>query len=295
MKKKVVEEKAEQPLLQKPALKKIVVYTVLVLLVFMSAVMVVFQVFQYRHDYRDLSSYMRERDDLNAEWGRLLIEQQTFGATAQIGTRAVTQLRMYSPPASQTVVISLPMTSEQKNKACCMVDKRIKQTRRKQQSISEKPTLAFDMWRFYLMWGVVLLCFVILIARAFYVQIINKDFLQNKANANILRTESLKAMRGVISDRHGVPLAISTPIMKIVIDPRDYFDNKKLYDEITAELKKDPNNRKLKRQLPDKNLNLDELADAVGIDRAELKRKLNERPRSRYLVLKKKYHHSRQT
>ena len=47
-----------------------------------------------------------------------------------------------------------------------MVDKRIKQTRRKQQSISEKPTLAFDMWRFYLMWGVVLLCFVILIARA---------------------------------------------------------------------------------------------------------------------------------
>ncbi len=51
---------------------------------------------------------MRERDDLNAEWGRLLIEQQTFGATAQIGTRAVTQLRMYSPPAAQTVVISLP-------------------------------------------------------------------------------------------------------------------------------------------------------------------------------------------
>ena len=31
--------------------------------------MVVFQVFEYRHDYRELSSYMRERDDLNAEWG----------------------------------------------------------------------------------------------------------------------------------------------------------------------------------------------------------------------------------
>ena len=44
----------------------------------------------------------------------------------------------------------------------------------------------------------------------FYVQVVNKDFLQNKANANILRTERLKAMRGVISDRHGVPLAIST-------------------------------------------------------------------------------------
>jgi cell division protein FtsI (penicillin-binding protein 3) len=26
--------------------------------------------------------------------------------------------------------------------------------------------------------------------------------------------------------------------MKVVIDPRDYFDNKKLFDEITAELAK---------------------------------------------------------
>ena len=93
--------------------KKIVDYFILLALVFISAIMVVFQVFEYRHDYRELSSYMRERDDLNAEWGRLLIEQQTFGATAQIGTRAVTQLRMYSPPAPQTVVISLPTTSEQ--------------------------------------------------------------------------------------------------------------------------------------------------------------------------------------
>lgn len=97
----------------KKGLKKVVVYAVLVALVFTSALMVVFQVFEYRHDYRDLSAYMREKDDLNAEWGRLLIEQQTFGATAQIGSRAVTQLRMFSPPAAQTVVISLPMTSKQ--------------------------------------------------------------------------------------------------------------------------------------------------------------------------------------
>ncbi len=56
------------------------------------------------------------------------------------------------------------------------------------------------------MWAVVLLCFVTLICRAFYVQIINQDFLQNKANANILRTNSIKAMRGVIYDRNGIPL-----------------------------------------------------------------------------------------
>ena len=109
MKTEVVEKKAE-----KLAMKKIISYIILLVLVFVSAIMVVFQVFEYRHDYRELSAFNRERDDLNAEWGRLLIEQQTFGATAQIGTRAVTQLRMYSPPAAQTVVISLPMTSEDK-------------------------------------------------------------------------------------------------------------------------------------------------------------------------------------
>ncbi|WP_407304490.1 penicillin-binding protein PBP3 [Acinetobacter sp.] len=168
-----------------------------------------------------------------------------------------------------------------------MVDKRNKQVRKKQQSVTNKNTLSVDMWRFYLMWSVVLLCFLALVGRAFYVQVINKDFLQNKANANILRTEKIKAMRGVIYDRHGVPLAISTPVMKVVIDPRDYFETKKQFDEISAELVKDPNNRKLKRQLPDKNLNLDEIADAVGIDRAELKKKMNEKPRSRYLVLQK--------
>jgi cell division protein FtsL len=99
---------------KKLKLKKTITYAVMLIAVFVSAIFVVFQVFEYRQDYRQLNTYIRERDDLNAEWGRLLIEQQTFGATAQIGTRAVTQLRMYSPPVAQTVVISLPQTSEEK-------------------------------------------------------------------------------------------------------------------------------------------------------------------------------------
>ena len=88
------------------AVKNTIIYAICVFAILLSAFMVVMQVFSYRHDCRDLNSYMREREDINAEWGRLLIEQQTFGATAQIGSRAVTQLRMFSPPASQTVVIA---------------------------------------------------------------------------------------------------------------------------------------------------------------------------------------------
>jgi cell division protein FtsL len=83
MKQEIIEESSH-----KLAIKKTIVYGVLVAAVLISAFMVVLQVFAYRHDFRDLNSYMREREDINAEWGRLLIEQQTFGATAQIGTRA---------------------------------------------------------------------------------------------------------------------------------------------------------------------------------------------------------------
>ena len=96
------------------SVRKTITYVVLVFLIFVSALMVVFEVYEYRHDYRQMTTYLREQDDLNAEWGRLIIEQQTFGATAQIGTRAVTQLRMYSPPASDTVVISLPSLEQKK-------------------------------------------------------------------------------------------------------------------------------------------------------------------------------------
>ena len=116
MKEQEIEEKSANI-----AIKKIVVYAILLLIVMGSAFMVVLQVFEYRHDFRELNTYMREREDINAEWGRLLIEQQTFGATAQIGTRAVTQLRMYSPPAGQTVVISLHLLKQiRRNKARCI-------------------------------------------------------------------------------------------------------------------------------------------------------------------------------
>ncbi|EPF80616.1 cell division protein FtsL [Acinetobacter rudis] len=95
-------------------IKKFFVFACLLILVLASAFMVVLQVYSYRQDYSGYNDVIREKESLNAEWGRLLIEKETFGATAQIGTRAVTQLRMYSPPATQTIVISLANAKDQK-------------------------------------------------------------------------------------------------------------------------------------------------------------------------------------
>ncbi len=73
-----------------------------------SALAVVYSVFLYRLEFRDLQQARQQREQLDLEWSRLLIEQQTFGATTQIGGRAVMFLRMYSPPARQIVTLTAP-------------------------------------------------------------------------------------------------------------------------------------------------------------------------------------------
>lgn len=73
-----------------------------------SALGVAYQVFLHRQTFQLLQKATKQREALDVEWGRLLIEQQTFGATTQIGGRAVMSLRMYSPPAGQSVILSAP-------------------------------------------------------------------------------------------------------------------------------------------------------------------------------------------
>jgi cell division protein FtsL len=73
-----------------------------------SALSVAFQAHQTRQEFKVWQKSKQTRDQLDVEWGRLLIEQQTFGATTQIGSRAVIYLHMYSPPASQILTLTLP-------------------------------------------------------------------------------------------------------------------------------------------------------------------------------------------
>ena len=42
-----------------------------------------------------------------------------------------------------------------------------------------------------------------------------KDFLQAQGEARSLRTEDIVALRGMITDRFGEPLAVSTPVVTI--------------------------------------------------------------------------------
>jgi|GEM_PF-1822605 len=71
-----------------------------------SALSVAYEVHLSRQQFKVLQKSRQTRDQLDVEWGRLLIEQQTFGATSQIGSRAVIYLHMFSPPAAQTLTLT---------------------------------------------------------------------------------------------------------------------------------------------------------------------------------------------
>lgn len=85
-----------------------VLVSVLVAGVIGSALSVAFQVNSTRQEFKVLQKAKQIRDQLDVEWGRLLIEQQTFGATSQIGSRAVIYLHMFSPPANQIMTLEMP-------------------------------------------------------------------------------------------------------------------------------------------------------------------------------------------
>ena len=61
-----------------------------------------------------------------------------------------------------------------------------------------------------------------LVARAVYLQVLDKDFLNQQADTRHLRTEKISAHRGAITDRYGEPLAISTPVDSIWANPKEF-------------------------------------------------------------------------
>lgn len=74
-------------------------------------------------------------------------------------------------------------------------------------------------YRTYVAFGLIVLMFVILACRAFYLQYVTTDFLQNQGEQRFARTISIEGTRGEILDRNGVVLASSQPCRSIWADP----------------------------------------------------------------------------
>jgi len=81
------------------------------------------------------------------------------------------------------------------------------------------PTLL--RWRALLLLLLLLAAFGVLLGRAFYLQGLHNDFLQQKGELRYSRVIALPATRGMITDRDREPLAISTPVESVWVSPAD--------------------------------------------------------------------------
>ena len=83
------------------------------------------------------------------------------------------------------------------------------------------PTAPMGKARYRVMMALVLLGLALLAGRIVDLHVFDRPFLQGQGDARTLRTDTIPAHRGMITDRHGEPLAISTPVVTLWANPQD--------------------------------------------------------------------------
>jgi len=78
-----------------------------------------------------------------------------------------------------------------------------------------KPVPIYYPLRQWLVLGLLFFAMALLAARAVYLQIVARDYLQAQGSARYQRVHETAAIRGMILDRSGEPLAVSTPVDSI--------------------------------------------------------------------------------
>ena len=69
--------------------------------------------------------------------------------------------------------------------------------------------------------GVLAACCGVLVARAAHLQVISEEFYQQQGDARFLREVPIATSRGMITDRNGEPLAVSSPVESIWANPKE--------------------------------------------------------------------------
>ncbi len=77
----------------------------MVLAVLASAIAVIYTKHSGRSEFVALQKLEQQRDKLNEEWGRLLLEQSTWAGPGRVEQQARVRLKMIVPTAEMTVVI----------------------------------------------------------------------------------------------------------------------------------------------------------------------------------------------
>ncbi|MGD8175506.1 peptidoglycan D,D-transpeptidase FtsI family protein [Marinimicrobium sp. ARAG 43.8] len=107
--------------------------------------------------------------------------------------------------------------------------------------MSKRQTLTIARWRVWLVALAVVLLGAALLWRLASLQVLphtdqGYQFLQGQGQARTLRTEPVSAYRGVITDRNGEPLAVSTPVTTLWADPSVLLQSPERWSELARAL-----------------------------------------------------------
>jgi len=78
---------------------------VLLLALLASGISVIYTTFKNRSMLNDLQQLRNQRNELQVQWGQLLIEQSTFSLDSRIERKAIDELQMKVPEFSDVVMV----------------------------------------------------------------------------------------------------------------------------------------------------------------------------------------------
>ena len=88
------------------------------------------------------------------------------------------------------------------------------------------------LWRLYVVGLLLVALMLLLLGRLVALQVLDvehgADFLRSQGAMRAVRTAEIPAYRGSISDRHGQPLAVSTPVVSLWANPQHLKDSNRL-------------------------------------------------------------------
>lgn len=87
--------------------------------------------------------------------------------------------------------------------------------------MSERLENTHYTWRYMVVLAVLGLVAAAVCVRLVYLQVESQGFLQDQGDRRVLRAETIPAYRGIIQDRNGEPLAVSTPVTTLWGNPQE--------------------------------------------------------------------------
>ena len=103
-------------------------------------------------------------------------------------------------------------------------------------------------WRFWMVSTLLILVALGLLARMLDLTVFDQKFLRGQGDARTLRVVSMPAYRGMITDRNGEPLAISTPVDAIWVNAKQFHPTLAQIQQIAKLLNLSPSDLKQRLQ-----------------------------------------------